>query len=80
MDAPFFNDKEAQIRKDSITIDWTPLEDADAGGVGYSIDEYVIKYKLANVADDEDDKDGSVKVSGEAREWTHEGLVNGEEW
>jgi len=40
----------------------------------------VIKYKLANVANVDLDKDGSVKVSGEAREWTHEGLVNGEEW
>jgi hypothetical protein len=86
MVAPYFDDKEAQIRKDSITINWTQLEGAAAGGEGYEIDEYEITYKLLKEVDGElvlsdvVDRNGKALVDGEVREWKHTSLNNAESW
>lgn len=86
MVAPYFDDKEAQIRKDSITINWTHLEGAAAGGEGYEIDEYEITYKLLKEVDGElvlsDDvsRNNEALVDGEVREWKHTSLNNAESW
>jgi len=89
MVAPYFDDKEAQIRKDSITINWTQLEGAAAGGEGYEIDEYEITYKLLKEVDGElvlsDDVSrnstpGHLLVDGDVREWKHTSLNNAESW
>lgn len=87
MVAPYFDDKEAQIRKDSITINWTQLEGAAAGGEGYEIDEYEITYKLLKdinegdlVLSDDVTRNGAALVDGEVREWKHTSLNNAESW
>lgn len=87
MVAPYFDDKEAQIRKDSITINWTQLEGAAAGGEGYEIDEYEITYKLLKdinegdlVLSDDVSRNGEALVDGEVREWKHTLLNNAESW
>lgn len=43
---PVFNiDAVAEIRRDSITIDWTQLTGLETGGVGVEITAYEIAYR-----------------------------------
>lgn len=44
MDKPKFLDETAEVRKDSITINWDKLTGLDAGGEGIEIINYVIEY------------------------------------
>jgi hypothetical protein len=72
------NDQE-DIRKDSITISWTPLSGEDAGGEGVEITFYEIEYQQLD-DNDASISTGTTKVEGDKTTWTHEPLSNAQKW
>jgi len=79
MAAPFVTDAARDIRKDSITIGWTPLTGVDAGGVGVAIVNYEIQATQVDSQGATVQTD-TTSVDGDVSSWTHEPLDNAETW
>jgi len=79
MKKPKFLDETAEVRKDSITINWDKLTGLDAGGEGIEIIEYVIEYtqlkELEGEAFEPENK-GTETVDGSTDSWKHTGIDN----
>lgn len=83
MKKPKFLDETAEVRKDSITINWDKLTGLDAGGEGIEIIEYVIEYtqlkELEGEAFEPENK-GTETVDGSTDSWKHTGIDNAQAW
>jgi hypothetical protein len=79
MNAPKNIDAEAEIRKDSITINWDKLSGLDAGGEGIEITNYVIHYEQLKKLEGDPvspANEGTVTVKGTLSSWKHENIDN----
>jgi len=82
--AKVFNDDAAgETKKDSITVNWTPLTGLDAGGEGIDIVSYTVFYEeivevggIAVVPAN----NGEASVEGSLSTWTHENIQNAQSW
>lgn len=79
MAMPFVTDAVQDIRKNSITISWTPLSGVNAGGVGVEVTDYQVEFRQV------DDQDATISVAtqyveGDKTTWTHDSIDNAETW